>query len=540
MGALLSFLFRYSPRRVMVAMVLSLLAGLCNTGLLVLLNRTLNAEGATLDALPAFLLLCAMFPITRVSATVTIAWLSERAVFDLRLRLARLILSSPLRNLESLGPQKLLAVLSHDVSTIAGAITQIPILGMHGTIYFSGLGYLFYLYWPGGLGVIAATVIGLGIYQMGARIAHKHMRRARQEQDQLFEHFRALTHGNKELKFHSTRRERFLDHLLGFSAGAYLKENVMGRAYLSGSASIGQAFYFLSIALAVFGLPYLDASLSDETRLGFTLVLLYLLLPLDALSSSLPNLLTAAVSYRKANELGGLLEQDQSERDQQSSASEALQELELAGVCYSYQAQENEDGSGFQVGPVDLTFKPGELNFIAGGNGSGKTTLAKLLTGLYPPSAGEIVLNGKPINDQLRDSYRQNFACVFDDFYLFDSLLGLEDKADDQKAHDYLNELRLTHKVTLKDARFSTTNLSKGQRKRLALLVAYLEDRPLYLFDEWAADQDPEFKQFFYEVLLPQMKAEGKCVIAITHDDAYFGVADRLLKLQDGKLAQVS
>src|SRR5688500_3979755 len=188
------------------------------------------------------------------------------------------------------------------------------------------------------------------------------------------------------------------------------------------------------------------------------------------------------------------------------------------------------------LGSTDASLQPGEVVFIAGGNGSGKSTLAKIITGLYPPESGEIRLDGRVVNDTNRDEYRQLFSAVFSDFYLFDDLLGLEKPNLDAQARGYLEQLHLEHKVKVVDGKFSTTALSQGQRKRLALLTAYLEDRPIYLFDEWASDQDPMFKEIFYTRILPDLKACRKTVIAITHDDKYFDLADRLLKLDSGKL----
>jgi putative ATP-binding cassette transporter len=140
------------------------------------------------------------------------------------------------------------------------------------------------------------------------------------------------------------------------------------------------------------------------------------------------------------------------------------------------------------------------------------------------------------VTDENRDWYRQHFTVVFSDFFLFDSLLGLEAPQLDDKAREYLVKLQLNHKLEVKEGVLSTTQLSQGQRKRLALLTAYLEDRSIYLFDEWAADQDPTFKQLFYHSVLPELKARGKTVIVISHDDHYYDVADRLIKLEDGKL----
>ena len=208
--------------------------------------------------------------------------------------------------------------------------------------------------------------------------------------------------------------------------------------------------------------------------------------------------------------------------------------LELIGVAHSYHHEK--DDSHFLLGPIDLTFRPGELVFLAGGNGSGKSTLAKILTGLYPPETGEIRLNGRLITDANRDDYRQSFSAIFADFYLFENLLGLDTTNLDGQAQEYLVELHLDHKLKVRNGLFSTTDLSAGQRKRLALLTAYLEDRPFYVFDEWASDQDPPFKEIFYTQLLPELKGRGKTVLVITHDDRYFDVADRVIKLDYGKV----
>jgi putative ATP-binding cassette transporter len=196
----------------------------------------------------------------------------------------------------------------------------------------------------------------------------------------------------------------------------------------------------------------------------------------------------------------------------------------------------------FRVGPVNLTFRPGELVFIVGGNGSGKTTLAKVLTGLYEPEGGTIELDGKPIGFAERAAYRQRFTAVFNDFHLFDALLGIVDpnaasrSQADARANALVAKLALDHKVQVVNGAFSTRELSTGQRKRLALVIAYLEDRPFYLFDEWAADQDPQFKAVFYEQLLPELRSRGKTVLVISHDDRYFHLADRVLKLDNGSI----
>jgi putative ATP-binding cassette transporter len=148
-------------------------------------------------------------------------------------------------------------------------------------------------------------------------------------------------------------------------------------------------------------------------------------------------------------------------------------------------------------------------------------------------------LNGKPVDEASREAYRQHFSAIFSDFHLFESLLGIERYQRDERVAALLEALDLGHKVRIVDGRFSTTALSAGQRKRLALLVACLEDRPICVFDEWAADQDTAYREVFYRRVLPELKARGKAVLVITHDDRYFHLADRSFELDAGQLRSV-
>ncbi|WP_067548288.1 ATP-binding cassette domain-containing protein [Nocardia crassostreae] len=198
----------------------------------------------------------------------------------------------------------------------------------------------------------------------------------------------------------------------------------------------------------------------------------------------------------------------------------------------------SEDVPGFNLGPIDLVFEPGQVTFIVGGNGSGKSTLAKLITGLYFPRTGQLTLNGEPIDHENIEWFRQNSSAIFTDFHLFEDYLGFDRPGIDDEVRHYLEELQISHKVTVQDGRLSTINLSQGQRKRLALLTALLEDRAIYLFDEWAADQEPKFRDVFYREILTKLKERGKTVIVITHDDRYFDLADQIVKLDFGRVAE--
>jgi putative ATP-binding cassette transporter len=216
-------------------------------------------------------------------------------------------------------------------------------------------------------------------------------------------------------------------------------------------------------------------------------------------------------------------------------ASDAPFVLELRDVCHQHSSEKQDK---FMLGPLSLRIEQGEIVFIIGGNGSGKTTLAMLLLGLYEPESGEIRLNGKPVTPDSVSDYRSHFSAIFADFHLFEQLLDSDGL--DKDVQGYLDRFDIAHKVKVENGKFSTINLSTGQRKRLALVCSYLEDRPFYLFDEWAADQDPVFKRIFYTELLPDLKARGKTVVAITHDDSYFDYADRIVKIEDGNLRDIT
>ncbi|MFN5454678.1 cyclic peptide export ABC transporter, partial [Bradyrhizobium sp.] len=211
--------------------------------------------------------------------------------------------------------------------------------------------------------------------------------------------------------------------------------------------------------------------------------------------------------------------------------------IELRGVSYAFQAAAGDNP--FVLGPIDLRITCGEIIFIVGENGSGKTTLIKLLLGLYVPDEGMVLRDGVPVVSDTRDDYRQLFTTVFSDYYLFDTLLQPGSQAP-EIAQRYLDRLELAHKVSVENGAFSTTDLSTGQRKRLALINAWIEGRPVLVFDEWAADQDPAFRHVFYTELLADLKRLGKTIIVISHDDRYFHCADRIVRLRDGRVDEAA
>jgi putative ATP-binding cassette transporter len=310
---------------------------------------------------------------------------------------------------------------------------------------------------------------------------------------------------------------------------------VVGRTILHAASCWGHILFFVVIGLVLFVLPSYQSV--DRTLLtGFVLIILYMMTPIESILGAVPSLSAAAVSVRKIEELGLSLEPESSEEElfELHAVNDGWQSLELVGVTHEYRVGNTDES--FRLGPIDLTLARGELLFLTGGNGSGKTTLAKLMCGLYLPENGEVRFGGEPVTADTREALRQHFSAIFSDFFVFESLLGISDGDVDRMAEERLRQLRLEGVVSVKDGQLSRVAVSQGQRKRLALLAAYLEDRPIYLFDEWAADQDVVFKELFYHQILPALKARGKTVIVISHDDHYYDAADRVIKLDSGRI----
>jgi len=527
---------RHARGAVALAVLAGVVSGVANTGLIVLINSALNGGPAQrVNLIWGFVGFCLLLPATRVVSNALLTRLSANALLELRLQLCRRILDARLRVLEEVGAHRPLAALTDDIPMISGALVSLPLLFMHTAIVIASCVYLAWLSWALFLLVLACIVVAIICYQIPLTKASHYFRLFREEWDSLVKHFRAVTDGAKELKLHRQRRRVFFDEVLRPTTTSLARFHVVGSDIFTVASSMGSIMIFILIGLVLFGMPSV-ATYSQEVLAGYVLTLLYIMVPLEVILNRLPDINRASIAVEKIERLGLSLTGDmtpEAPTDEPRAEPKEIS-LELVGVSHTYYLEK--ENADFTFGPIDFTLQSGELVFLIGGNGSGKTTFAKLLAGLYIPETGNIRLNGQPVTDQNREDYRQLFSVVFSDFFLFDSFLGLSSPGLDEQARVYLSQLQLDHKVQVKDGALSATELSQGQRKRLALLTAYLEDRPIYIFDEWAADQDPVFKKVFYIDLLPELKARGKTVVVISHDDRYYYVADRIVKLDYGKI----
>ncbi len=340
--------------------------------------------------------------------------------------------------------------------------------------------------------LVTLPFVALGAlgYHLANLKAIKHLRAGTAEQERLFEHFRSLTGGAKELRLNRPKRRVFSDSVLRGSLETVRRRRTTGMSIFVAASSWGNFLIYAFLGLVLF---VIAGDVPDRSRVltGFALVMVYLAGPLQALLLSLPDIhLVKVAAEEQVESLTRAMKSTEQTSADASTAS--FQGVVFQGITHRFYHERSNEF--FELGPIDLTLYPGQLTFIVGGNGSGKTTLAKVLVGLYPPEAGTIQLNGGHIDDSNRDQYRQQFSAVFSDFCLFETLLEDRSVVLDARGNELLAKLHLQHKVQLRDGAFTTRALSDGQRKRLALVAAYLEDRPVLVFDEWAADQDPDLQ----------------------------------------------
>lgn len=535
----LQFLLRDARKMMLFMVAAGIVAGLSSVGLLAVINKLIGADGSVPRMLGAAFVGLALLKVgANYASQLLLVKFAQDTITRLGMGLCWKIIRAPYRTLETRGAHAILATLTEDTNALAWAVNCLPGLAVNLAIIAGCSAYLAWLSWQAFVGVVILSILGLlGYRQLYNRLLESSLA-VREAKGALFGHFRSLTEGIKELMLHRARREAFVSIDVEQAVQAMRESNLLATRQYLNSESWTQLLFYGLIGMILLVFPSL-LSLSGESLTGYAFAMLYMIGPMWGVIGMVPTLSRGQIALEKIEELGVELDGSGREGGAERAIDKGPHRVEFTAARFTYDAGKDDDRQ-FTLGPLDLTIETGELLFVVGGNGSGKSTFVKLLTGLYRPQVGSVSLNGEAIVAATQDWYRQHFAAVFSDFYLFQRLLGLDPDLVSGQADEWLKALRVQHKVTIQNGEYSTVNLSQGQRKRLALVTAMLEDRPFYVFDEWAADQDPQYKEIFYGELLPALRSRGKGVIVVTHDDRYFHLGDRVLKLDEGRIAEVS
>lgn len=513
--------------------VMGMAGGLGVTALLSMINAALgHPAGISDDLLLALCGLCTLTLAAQFISEVGTNRIGQHVIVRLRRELAEKILSAPVDRLERYPHHRLVPILTRDVDDARDLAFVFPRLAISVSVMIGCAVYLALISLPVTIVALAALAAGTVVQYGARRRGLRGFDAAREAEDDLQRSYEAISHGAKEFRMNRARRARILRHDILPVTDRIRRLHIEAVNAFSAGKTLGSALVFIVIILV---LAMHTAGLVDSRQAtAFAIVLLYMTGPLEQIVGSLPTLGRAQIALARVARLSAEFSNPEPHLilDGARPAPGMPGSIALDGVRYAFRSPDGEES--FALGPVDFSLRRGEMLFVVGENGCGKTTLVKLLLGLYAPQQGAIRTDGAPVTERTRDDYRQLFSTVFSDFHLFAELPPADDGPDSAAVARYLERLEIGHKVGERGGRFTTTELSTGQRKRLALVHAFLEDRPVLVFDEWAADQDPTFRRVFYTEILPDLKRRGKTLIVISHDDRYFHVADRCIALKDG------
>jgi putative ATP-binding cassette transporter len=521
---------------------MSAVGGVSNASILAAINTGVQEAGSGqkpgLWAAALFLVALFLFMKAQEYVTITATAEIEAIIHKLRVRLMDHIRRSELLELEGIGRARIVAAVTSDTAVLTQASNMLCFTVQGAVlIFFVGL-YVAYLSLPAFL-LTATIVIGAGtiFHYRNKRLVAQKMESASWER-RLFDRLTDFLNGFKEVRLNKARSESlFHDALEVSKTAANIKIRTQAETFKMIVTS--QISMYVLLGAVVFVAPQLSDTLGGASIAKTTTALLFVVGACFGLVQSIPILLNANAAADRI----GRLERTMAETVKDIGPAELVapkrfETIEMRDIVFRYTDRFSD--TVFKIGPIDFTLRAGELVFITGGNGSGKSTFLRVLCGLYPPSSGEIKLDGVVINDANRDRYRGLISAIFFDYHLFQKLYGVED-SDPAEIDRLLRKFRLQDKTGIRNGEFRTLDLSGGQRRRVALIVSLLEKRPIMLLDEWTAEQDPEFRRKFYDELLPEMLAAGATVIVITHDDRYLDelhLPSRKIRMDEGRIAE--
>ena len=450
---------------------------------------------------------------------------NEKKIFDK-------ILKTSLITLEKLGSQRFytaiedLRIFSTFPEVVTHTINSLLMLVLC-------MVYLFTLSVSSALTVVTLIILIAVTYFIVINTMSKKVTNLRKYNEHYYEYVDDVIKGFKGFKLSGLRRENLMNkHLSPNRENAKVLDFNINYVFLSINL-ISQYGLYLVIGVILFLLPEIGL-LEREDVVSYVVVLLFLAGPINNLIN-MQNIYTRlSVANRRINNFLKDFDAVEATAEIQNTTPGVFNSLDFNNISFAYENDAAE--KTFALGPINLSIEKGETIFIIGGNGSGKSTFINILTGLYQPSEGEVILNGQ--NSNQKTPTQNLISAVFTDNHIFSH--NYDDYSlENNKDYQELLKIMELDNVILDDKEESARRpFSKGQSKRMSMIFALLEEKPILVLDEWAADQDPHFRKYFYENLLPRLKQEGKTIIAVTHDDAYFKYADRILKFDYGQIVK--
>ncbi len=513
---------------------MAIVSGLANLMILMVINTGIQKavdDKHSLVNLFLFLIAVAIYIVSQRYLMIETWTEVERILQRIRLRIADKIRGCDLEPLEAIGRAQIYTSLSRETQAISQSAPMLVMALQSAVLIFFAIFYVAYLSMVAFLVFVVVSVIAVTIQVRNIARLESDLGVAIERENKLLDTLNHLLDGFIETKMNPRRSDDLYGHLGGLADSAATLRIDTSRL-LAKIIVFGNSMLYTLVVATIFVVPRLSNTYNDIIVQAAT-AMLFLAGPISTVVSSIPDFANSSAAVMKLEDLETTLESATHRHGGPPDAQIAqFEKISLEGAVFRFHA--NSSDRPFTLGPLDMELHHGETLFVSGGNGSGKSTFLRLLTALYEPLQGSIRVDGKQVREGNLQAYRNLFSVVFTDFHLFDRLYGLGG-TEEARVAALLKEMDLAHKTHYSNGEFSTLDLSHGQRKRLAYIVSLLEDRPIYVFDEWAAGQDPEFRKRFYEELLPELKQRGKTILAVTHDDFYWHCADRRLKMEEGK-----
>ncbi|WDE09221.1 cyclic peptide export ABC transporter [Thalassomonas viridans] len=548
-SSIVSLLFNFSPKLLFISVVIGALSGALYSLIIPLAISGIEATETRPDSASAlnflnadmfsgnqgmlFFTMVGFILFTKALSVILVNNIAKSATAELKVKIVKKINTMKLDDVENLGFSRLLNILTDDVNRVAGAATAIPMVVVSTVTIIGMLGYLAFLNVIVFFVVLAAIFFGIFLFQIPVGMVQGLYQQARKLKDTIQEGIQGLVYGAFELKLDERKSKNYIKEEIIEPQEKSVKLEKIGDAIIHLAGTSSDLLSFFIIGGIVFILPaYIELPVANS--FGIVMALLYIAGPVAGILGMLQQMEMGKVALKRIHELEDCEEEKYPET---STSITQWSKYSVQGISYQYDKKGLD--SPFSLKPVSLSFERGQINFIVGGNGSGKSTLSKLLSLHYRSFSGKIFFDNIRLTDENICFAREKISVIYSDYFLFRKLYRQHSEADEMKVNAYLHALGLAGKTEFVDGYFTTTDLSDGQRRRLALLVALIEDKDIYIFDEWAADQDPVFKSVFYQKILPDMKKDNKLVIVITHDDRYFDCADRVIFMEDGALVDV-
>jgi len=512
------------------------LSGIANAGVLAVINvSATNVAGgrSNVSNLFLFALAIGVFVVSQRHLMAEVCREVEALVHAVRVRLLNLARRAEFLEIEEIGRADIHACLSRETQVISQAAPNIVIALQAAILVLCTMVYMAILSMTAFLLSTAFTLLGAWVHLARSGEIKRQLRDAYHRENAMMEGVTDMLDGFKEIKMGAARSAEIAEKVERLSREVADLKTKTQIAYARDFV-FSQVTFFILTGLMVFVVPLISQEYVESVVMTTTATL-FMIGPISNVVGSLSIFSNAESAAESLLDLEERLSAVTRHVESGTGDFSGFRHLVMENATFRHRPPNGEPG--FAVGPINLTIERGSTVFVTGGNGSGKSTFMRMLMGLYPISDGTLRVDDARIDDTNLAGYRDLFSVVFSDNHLFPELYGVP-SVDPDEAAELLDLLEMRHKAGLIGRVFSTIKLSGGQRKRLALVAAILEKRSIYLFDEWAADQDPHLREKFYRVILPRFRAAGMTVIAVTHDDKYFNVADVHLHMEDGKIVE--